>query len=91
VLRLIRLTCEGAARHGRFVGVCGGIAGDPFGACLLAGLGVHELSMTPRDLPGVKARLRACDMTELKALAGQACAQEDAAAVRALDKAAPGA
>ncbi len=45
------MTCEGAARHGRFVGVCGGIAGDPFGACLLAGLGVHELSMTPRDLP----------------------------------------
>ena len=85
VLRLIRMTCEGAARHGRFVGVCGGIAGDPFGACLLAGLGVHELSMTPRDLPGVKARLRAADSAELKALADQACAQEDAAAVRALD------
>ncbi|MDV2985307.1 UNVERIFIED_CONTAM: phosphoenolpyruvate--protein phosphotransferase [Methylobacteriaceae bacterium AG10] len=88
VLRLIRLTCEGAARHGRFVGVCGGIAGEPFGAALLAGLGVHELSMTPRDLPGVKARLRACDLSELKALAEQACAQEDAAAVRALDTAA---
>ena len=91
VLRLIRLTCEGAARHGRFVGVCGGIAGDPFGASLLAGLGVHELSMTPRDLPGVKARLRASDMAELKALAAQACAEEDAAAVRALDTTAAGA
>ncbi|GEP03311.1 phosphoenolpyruvate--protein phosphotransferase [Methylobacterium oxalidis] len=85
VLRLIHMTCEGAARHKRFVGVCGGIAGDPFGACLLAGLGVHELSMTPRDLPGVKARLRAVEMGELRALAAQACAQEDAAAVRALD------
>ncbi|SFM47614.1 phosphoenolpyruvate--protein phosphotransferase [Methylobacterium pseudosasicola] len=85
VLRLIRMTCEGAARHGRFVGVCGGIAGDPFGACLLAGLGVHELSMTPRDLPGVKARLRAAEMDALKALATRACDQEDAAAVRALD------
>ncbi len=85
VLRLIHMTCEGAARHGRFVGVCGGIAGDPFGACLLAGLGVHELSMTPRDLAGVKARLRAADMGALRALAGRACEQEDAAAVRALD------
>ena len=85
VLRLIHMTCEGAARHGRFVGVCGGIAGDPFGACLLAGLGVHELSMTPRDLAGVKARLRAADMGELRALARRACEQEDAAAVRALD------
>lgn len=85
VLRLIHMTCEGAARHGRFVGVCGGIAGDPFGACLLAGLGVHELSMTPRDLPGVKARLRAADMAELKTLAAKARDREDAAAVRALD------
>ena len=87
VLRLIHMTCEGAARHKRFVGVCGGIAGDPFGACLLAGLGVHELSMTPRDLPGVKARLRAADLGELKALALRACEQEDAASVRALDTA----
>ncbi|WCS25534.1 phosphoenolpyruvate--protein phosphotransferase [Methylobacterium sp. NMS14P] len=86
VLRLILMTCEGAARHKRFVGVCGGIAGDPFGACLLAGLGVHELSMTPRDLPGVKARLRGADMSALRALASQACEQEDAAAVRALDR-----
>jgi phosphocarrier protein FPr len=85
VLRLIRMTCEGAARHGRFVGVCGGIAGDPFGASLLAGLGIHELSMTPRDLPAVKARLRASSMAELRALAARACAEEDAAGVRALD------
>ncbi|MGU3664979.1 phosphoenolpyruvate--protein phosphotransferase [Methylobacterium sp. A49B] len=87
VLRLIHMTCAGAARHKRFVGVCGGIAGDPFGACLLAGLGVHELSMTPRDLPGVKARLRGADMAALRALASQACEQEDVAAVRALDTA----
>ncbi|WP_298957538.1 phosphoenolpyruvate--protein phosphotransferase [uncultured Methylobacterium sp.] len=85
VLRLIRLTCEGAARHGRFVGVCGGLAGDPFGACLLAGLGVDELSMTPRDLPGVKARLRASSFIALRDLAARACAQADAAGVRALD------
>ena len=91
VLRLIHMTCEGAARHNRFVGVCGGIAGDPFGACLLAGLGVDELSMTPRDLPGVKARLRASNMAELKALALRACEQEDAASVRALDTATTGA
>ncbi|MGY2046872.1 phosphoenolpyruvate--protein phosphotransferase [Methylobacterium sp. JK268] len=89
VLRLIRMTCEGAARYGRFVGVCGGIAGDPFGAGLLAGLGVDELSMTPRDVPGVKARLRESEWRALKALAARACELEDAAAVRALDGDAP--
>jgi phosphocarrier protein FPr len=85
VLRLIAQTVAGAAKHGRWVGVCGGIAGDPFGAALLAGLGVNELSMTPRDIPAVKARLRASDFAGLQALAAQALAQATADAVRALD------
>lgn len=42
--------------------------------------------MTPRDLPAVKARLRAASLAELKALADEACAQPDAASVRALDR-----
>ncbi|MBW4049307.1 MAG: phosphoenolpyruvate--protein phosphotransferase [Proteobacteria bacterium] len=89
VLRLIRSTVEGASRHGRWVGVCGGIAGDPFGATLLAGLGVHELSMTPRDIPGVKARMRASNRQSLEELAARALASQSAQAVRALDEEAP--
>lgn len=87
VLRLIRQTVEGAAKHRRWVGVCGGIAGDPFGATLLAGLGVNELSMTPREIPAVKARLRDSDQTALRALAEQALEAETALQVRALDPA----
>ncbi|NMN05073.1 MULTISPECIES: phosphoenolpyruvate--protein phosphotransferase [unclassified Novosphingobium] len=85
VLRLIALTVEGAAAHGRWVGVCGGLAGDPFGAALLTGLGVTELSMTPRDIPAVKARLRAANLPDLQDLARRALAQPGAAQVRALD------
>ncbi len=85
VLRLIAMTVEGARRHDRWVGVCGGLAGDPFGAALLTGLGVTELSMTPRDLPAVKARLRASDLPALRALAARALTVESAAEVRALD------
>jgi len=85
VLRLVRTTVEGAARHGRWVGVCGGLAGDPFGAALLTGLGVSELSMTPRDIPAVKARLRASKFGALQQLALRALAVESAQAVRALD------
>ena len=85
MLRLIDQTVKGAQAHGRWVGVCGGIAGDPFGATLLAGLGVGELSMTPRDIPAVKARLRAGTQTDFAALARQALALDGAAAVRALD------
>ncbi|WDS36751.1 phosphoenolpyruvate--protein phosphotransferase [Pseudoxanthomonas sp.] len=86
VLRAIRATVDGARLHGRWVGVCGGLAGDPFGAALLAGLGVDELSMTPNDLPGVKSRLRAASLADLQVLAGKALACEDAAQVRALEQ-----
>lgn len=85
VLRMIAATVEGARTHDRWVGVCGGIAGDPFGAALLVGLGVDELSMTPRDIPAVKARLRGCDRGELNRLAAQALEMDGAAQVRALD------
>jgi len=85
VLRLIAATVKGAAAHDKWVGVCGGIAGDPFGACLLAGLGVNELSMTPRDAPAVKARLRAENYADLQRLASEALACESADGVRALD------
>ena len=84
VLRLVRATVQGAAAHGRPVGVCGGLAGDPFGALLLAGLGVHELSMTPNDIPSVKAALRAARMPALQALAQRALDCEHAQQVRAL-------
>ena len=85
VLRLIDQTVKGAQAHGRWVGVCGGIAGDPFGATLLAGLGVGELSMTPRDIPTVKARLRAGRQADFAALARKALTLDGAAAVRDLD------
>ncbi|MHA6893404.1 phosphoenolpyruvate--protein phosphotransferase [Ralstonia pseudosolanacearum] len=89
VLRLIQLTVQGAARHGRWVGVCGGLAGDPFGALLLTGLGVHELSMSPRDIPAVKARLRDAHVGQLTELAGQALACASAEDVRALEATLP--
>ncbi|AKZ25493.1 phosphoenolpyruvate--protein phosphotransferase [Ralstonia pseudosolanacearum] len=89
VLRLIQLTVQGAARHGRWVGVCGGLAGDPFGALLLTGLGVHELSMSPRDIPAVKARLRDAHVRQLTELAGQALACASAEDVRALEATLP--
>ncbi|MET3447269.1 phosphoenolpyruvate--protein phosphotransferase [Ralstonia sp. 1138] len=89
VLRLIQQTVQGAARHGRWVGVCGGLAGDPFGALLLTGLGVHELSMSPRDIAPVKARLREAHARALSQLAERALACASAQEVRALETAFP--
>lgn len=85
VLRLINKTIEGATSAGRWVGVCGGLAGDPFGASLLTGLGVKELSMTPREIPSVKARIRKANLSDLQALAQKALTLATAAEVRALE------
>ncbi|MDN0073633.1 phosphoenolpyruvate--protein phosphotransferase [Crenobacter sp. SG2303] len=85
VLRLIQQTVNGAALHQRWVGVCGGLAGDPFGAALLVGLGVSELSMSPRDVAAVKARLRSSSQSSLVDLAARALDCDSAEAVRALE------
>jgi len=72
VLRLIHETVKGAEAHGRWVGVCGELAGDPGAAVLLVGLGVTELSMAPPLIPEVKAALRAVSLEEARELARRA-------------------
>lgn len=89
VLRMIQRTVQGAqaaTQAGRpcWVGVCGGLAGDPLGAAILTGLGVRELSMSQRDIAPVKAALRACDSALLAELAQLALDSADADSVRAL-------
>jgi phosphocarrier protein FPr/phosphocarrier protein len=71
VLRLIAQTCAGAARHGRWVGVCGGLASDLAAAPVLIGLGVTELSATAASLAEVKALVRTLQVPACQALAGQ--------------------
>ncbi len=61
VLRLIAATVQGANKHGKWVGVCGALAGDPLAMPLLVGLGVTELSVDPVSVPGIKARVRNLD------------------------------
>jgi phosphoenolpyruvate-protein kinase (PTS system EI component) len=82
VLRLIALAVEGAARHGKWVGVCGALAADPDAVPVLVGLGVTELSVSPRAIPEVKARVRALDRASCAREAGALLALTSAAAVR---------
>lgn len=84
VLRLIESTVKAAHDKGKWVGVCGGLAADPLGALILAGLGVDELSMPPALVPQIKAALRREEMATLSKLARKALSLRDARAVRAL-------
>lgn len=84
VLQLIAQTVAGAHKHGKWVGVCGGIASDHQAAPILIGLGVDELSISVPVIPAIKAQIRSLSMTECRKMAQNALALETAADVRAL-------
>jgi phosphoenolpyruvate-protein kinase (PTS system EI component) len=84
VLRLVDLLVAGANVHGRSVGVCGELAGDPAAAILLAGLGVSSLSAAAGRVAEVKQALRDVRLADARERARQALDAEDAAAVAAL-------
>jgi len=84
VLRMIERTVQAATTAGKWVGVCGGIAGDPKGAVLLVGLGVTELSMSIPSIAAIKAQLRQLSLEKCQAYAWKALTCQTAAEVRAL-------
>lgn len=84
VLMLIAQAARAAQAHGRWVGVCGGLAGDSQAVPILLGLGVSELSVSVPTIPTIKARVRGLDLGECRTLAERALAAGSAAEVRAL-------
>lgn len=72
ILRLIKLIITEANQHQIPVSVCGEIASDPRFTSLLLGLGVQELSVTPRYLPVIKNAVRHTSIVEAVRLADQA-------------------
>jgi phosphotransferase system enzyme I (PtsI) len=84
VLRSIRHTVAAGHEAGRWVGICGEMAGDPRTAILLVGLGVDELSVSCYDLPRVKAALRSVRDEDARDLASRALELSSAGAVKEL-------
>ena len=84
VLRLIAATAEGAAKHKRPVGVCGGLASDPMAAPILIGLGVTSLSATAGQIAALKAAIAKVTLEECRLLARKALTLASASEVRAL-------
>ncbi len=84
VLQLIAHTTTGAARHDRWVGVCGGLASDRLAIPLLIGLGITELSASPRFVPELKALVRRLDTGACRNLAQRALAASSPRDVRAM-------
>jgi phosphocarrier protein FPr len=84
VLRMIEQTVRAADAAGKWVGACGGVAGDPLGVVILSGLGVRELSVSIPSIAAVKAQIRNLSLDKAQALARRALACRTASEVRAL-------
>ncbi|NIE88590.1 phosphoenolpyruvate--protein phosphotransferase, partial [Burkholderia sp. Tr-860] len=86
VLRLVDATVRGAEKHGKWVGVCGALGGDPAAVPVLVGLGVTELSVDPVSVPGIKARVRGLDYALCRQRAQDLLSLDSAQAVRAASR-----
>jgi phosphocarrier protein FPr len=82
VLRQIQHTVEAADAAGKWVGVCGELAGDPLAIPILIGLGVKELSMASGSIPRAKQIIRALKIADARSLAVQAVQVASAEEVR---------
>lgn len=83
VLRLIGRVIEAAHARGKWVGLCGELAGDPLAVPVLLGLGLDEFSMSARSISLVKQAMRRYTLTQAREIAQHALTLGDAAEVRA--------
>jgi phosphotransferase system enzyme I (PtsI) len=80
ILRLIRMVIEAARKEGKWVGMCGEMAGDETAIPLLLGLGLHEFSMSASSILPARELIGQLSQKEWSALVDQAMAlttQED--------------
>lgn len=82
VLRLIQETIDAAHAAGKWVGMCGEMAGDLQAIPLLLGMGLDEFSMSGPAIAQAKALIRACDLKACRVLAREALQKASAEEVK---------
>jgi len=69
ILRLVKNIIDGGHNAGKWVGMCGEMAGDSTFTAILLGLGLNEFSMPPNLIPKIKKIIRSTKYSEAKELA----------------------
>ncbi|MGB7595098.1 MAG: phosphoenolpyruvate--protein phosphotransferase [Erysipelotrichaceae bacterium] len=72
LLRLIKMTIEGAHKEGKWVGMCGEMAGEELAVPVLLGLGLDEFSMSASSILQARKMVRSLSYAEMKVLAAEA-------------------
>jgi phosphotransferase system enzyme I (PtsI) len=78
VLRLIQTVVRAAQRAQIEVNVCGEMSGEPLYIPLLVGMGLRQLSATPRKIPEIKRVIRGLTVAEAERVAEHALKLETA-------------
>jgi phosphotransferase system enzyme I (PtsI) len=82
VLRLIGSVVEAGHKAGKWVGMCGEMAGDPTFTRILLGLGIDEYSVPAAAVPKIKSLLRDSSWKDSKTLAQEVLQLSDHEAIR---------
>ena len=84
VLKLIKHIIDAAHRAGKWVGMCGEMAGSEEAAPLLLGMGLDEFSMSAASIPRIKKIIRSLSYAQAADIAREALALPAADSIRAL-------
>lgn len=88
-LRLLKVIADAARAKGKWLGVCGEMAGDRANLPLMVGLGFDEISVAPGEVLKLKAAVAGLDSSACRELLGAAMACKTAGEVEELLAAGP--
>ncbi|MDD6467840.1 MAG: phosphoenolpyruvate--protein phosphotransferase [Erysipelotrichaceae bacterium] len=86
ILRLVKMTIDGAHKEGKWCGMCGEMAGEPKAVAILLGLGLDEFSMSASSILGARKVVCSMSKKEMEELANKAIACDTAEEVLELVK-----
>lgn len=69
IIRTIKWIIDAGHKQGKWVGMCGEMAGNPVATMLLVGMGLDEFSVAPAVLPEIKKIIRSIKYKEARKVA----------------------
>lgn len=76
ILRLVKMTIDGAHKNGKWCGMCGEMAGDELAAPVLLGLGLDEFSMSATSILRARKMINGLSYAEMQKMAEKAVEME---------------
>ncbi|WP_281883459.1 phosphoenolpyruvate--protein phosphotransferase [Paenibacillus sp. YYML68] len=82
IVRLIEMVIRAAEREGKWVGMCGEMAGDESAIPILLGMGLHEFSMSASSILPARAQIKELSQAEWAGYTRQLLSMRSEAAIQ---------